>query len=60
MRQLLPFPAGAGMNRCRADARRPGTAVLNDDWLQGKRYPTLETMAEISSATEPAPPALPR
>ncbi len=50
------FPNEAGI-------RRLVGAVLmeqNDDWIQGKRYLTLETMAEVSSTTEPAPPALPR
>lgn len=31
----------------------------NDDWIQGSRYMTLETMAEIGGAAEPPPRALP-
>lgn len=31
----------------------------HDDWIQGKRYMTLETMAEVSGASELTPAALP-
>lgn len=31
----------------------------HDDWVQGKRYMTLETMAEVSSVSESMPAALP-
>lgn len=31
----------------------------HDDWLQGKRYMTLETMAEVSGVAELTPAALP-
>ncbi len=44
-----------------ASIRRLVGAVLmeqNDDWIQGKRYLTLETMAEVSGTPEPAPKAL--
>jgi transposase-like protein len=45
-----------------ASIRRLVGAVLmeqHDDWIQGKRYMTLETMAEVSPSTERTPPALP-
>lgn len=45
-----------------ASIRRLVGAVLmeqNDDWLQGSRYMTLETMAEVGEAPEPPPKALP-
>lgn len=45
-----------------ASIRRLVGAVLmeqHDDWIQGKRYMTLETMAEVSGASELIPPALP-
>lgn len=45
-----------------ASIRRLVGAVLmeqHDDWIQGKRYMTLETMAEVSLTTELTPPALP-
>lgn len=41
--------------------RRLVGAVLmeqNDDWLEGKRYMTLETMAEVSTVSELSPPAI--
>lgn len=44
-----------------ASIKRLVGAVLmeqNDDLIQGKRYLTLETMAEVSGAPEPVPKAL--
>ncbi len=44
-----------------ASIKRLVGAVLmeqNDDWIQGKRYLTLETMAEVSGTAEPVPKAL--
>lgn len=45
-----------------ASIKRLVGAVLmeqHDDWIQGKRYMTLETMAEVSGVSELTPAALP-
>lgn len=45
-----------------ASIRRLVGAVLmeqNDDWIEGKRYMTLETMAEVTPLPELTPPAIP-
>lgn len=49
------FPNEASINRL------VGAVLMeqHDDWIQGKRYMTLETMAEVSGVSELTPPALP-
>jgi putative transposase len=49
------FPNEAGIKRL------VGAVLMeqNDDWIQGKRYMTLETMAEVGGTSEPPPKALP-
>ncbi len=53
---------GVGIFPNEASIRRLVGAVLmeqNDDWIQGKRYMTLETMAEVRAVSELTPAALP-